>query len=74
MNYVTRSRTGDTHSVSPRASASGEVSSAGIPLDVSHAVVVSGSEILDSGRIPCTFLLALLRIEVEIPEFQLRLC
>ena len=71
MNYATRGWIGNTYGVSPRASAGCEVSSAGIPLDVSHAVMVSGSEVLDSGRISCALLLALLRIEVKIPELQL---
>jgi len=35
--------------MSPRASAGGKVSTAWIPLDVSHAIVISGSEVLDSG-------------------------
>lgn len=61
------------YSVSPRASACGEISAARIPLDVSHTIVVSGSEVLDSGRISCGLLLAFLCIEVKIPEFQLRL-
>ena len=37
--------------MSPGAGAGGEVPATGVPLNVSHAVVVSGSEVLDSGRI-----------------------
>ena len=56
--------------MSPRASAGGEISTAGIPLYVSDTVVVSGTEMLDPGGIACTLLLAFLRVEVDILELQ----
>ena len=62
--------------VCPSARSSGEVPPTRVPLNVRHAIVVRGTELLNP-RAPLLFRLVILdqvvRIEVEVPELELRL-
>lgn len=64
-----------TNRMSPCASTCSQVSAAGVPLDIGHAVMVGSAQLLNATT-PLLFrdlaLSAIIQVEIKIPEFELR--